>query len=160
MIPNADTIRSSPLAVAFIAVSLAVIFIASQFPDDGELGSGFFPIAISVGILVFAALDIVLADDAELELSYDDLKVVGVVFVGLTAYVGLMPVTGFLVGTMAFLAVILHYSGVGSKVTIASVAVLLPVALYYVFSQLFLVRMPEGIIPFSRLLPRLPLGVL
>ncbi len=99
-------------------------------------------------------------DDTELEMSNFDFKAAVLVFILLLLYLGLMPILGFLVGTIAFLPIILYYSGIRSKITIISISICLPVALFYIFSRFFLVRLPEGIIPFSRLLPTLPLGVI
>jgi putative tricarboxylic transport membrane protein len=160
MVISKEKIRSNPLALMFIAVSIAVILFASRFPSDGQVGPGFFPIIISIGIIIFAVVDLVIDDDTELEMSDFDFKVAVLVFILLLLYLGLMPILGFLVGTIAFLPIILYYSGVRSKVTIISISVCLPVALFYIFSRFFLVRLPEGIIPFSRLLPTLPIGVI
>lgn len=150
-------LATNPLAVVFILVSVVVIYAASQFPDSGEVGPGFFPIVTAVGIILFAATDLFIADSSEFEISDPDLKAAGLVFVFVVAYVGLMPITGFLVGTMLFLPLTLYYSGVRSTPTIVAVSIVFPIILFYVFSQLFLINLPEGIIPFSRLLPRLPL---
>ncbi|WP_435156316.1 tripartite tricarboxylate transporter TctB family protein [Haladaptatus sp. DFWS20] len=160
MVINKEKIRSNPLALVFIAVSTAVILFASQFPSNGQVGPGFFPIIISAGIIVFAVVDLMVDDDTELEMSNFDFKAAVLVFILLLLYLGLMPILGFLVGTIAFLPIILYYSGIRSKITIISISICLPVALFYIFSRFFLVRLPEGIIPFSRLLPTLPLGVI
>lgn len=152
-------LRFNPLAVAFIMLSIAVIYFASRFPDEGQVGPGFFPIAISVGIILFAVIDLLVDDSTELRLSEYEMTEAGITLVLVVAYVALMPVTGFLVGTMAFLPVIMYFSGIRSKVTIVTVSFFLPIFLFYIFSQVFLIRLPEGVIPFSRLLPRLPLVV-
>ncbi|GAA0236252.1 tripartite tricarboxylate transporter TctB family protein [Haladaptatus pallidirubidus] len=160
MIINRDKIRSNPLALVFIVISIAVILFASRFPDNGQVGPGFFPIIISAGIIVFAIVDLIVDDDTELEMIDFDFKSAALVFVLLLLYLGLMPVLGFLIGTMVFLPIVLYYSGIRSKITIISISICLPVALFYIFSRFFLVRLPEGIIPFSRLLPTLPIGVI
>lgn len=160
MTRTTEKIRSNPLAPAFIVASLVIIYFASQFPDGGQVGPGFFPILICVGIIVFAVADLLVDDETKLDFGEHDLKSAGVVAVLILAYVGVMPITGFLAGTMAFLPVILYYSGVESKAVILLISVLLPVSLFYVFGRIFLVRLPEGAIPFSRLLPRLPLEVM
>lgn len=152
-------LATSPLAVVFILVSIVVIYFASQFPDSGEIGPEFFPIVTSVGIIVFAAIDLFVADDSEFEIGDHDLKAAGLAFVLVGAYVVLMPVTGFLVGTMLFIPLTLYYSGVRSTMTIIALSVVFPIVLFFIFSQLFLISLPEGIIPFSRLLPPLPLAL-
>lgn len=155
------TIKSNPLVVALILGSLAVIFYAAQFPSGDDLGPGFFPILVSVGIIVFAVAELFVEDDgAELDLSEYDLTPPIIVLGLLIAYVLSMPVTGFWVGTMVFLPVVLHYSGVRSLGGIALLSIGLPTLLFYIFNEIFLVRLPEGIIPVSRLLPELPLWVI
>ncbi len=149
-------LKSNPLALIFILVAIVVIVYASQFPEGGELGPGFFPILVSAAILVFAVVDIIVDDDTELEMSDFSMIPAAVMFVFLTAYLLLMPYTGFLVGTMLFLPIGLYYSNIRSKLMIALISVGLPIVLFYIFSDLFMVRLPEGIIPISRLLPPLP----
>lgn len=153
------SVKSNPLSILFVLLSLVVIYHASQFPDDGELGAGFFPIIVSAGIIVFAIADIVADDDTELDMSDYDPTPPVIVAALLIGYVLVMPLTGFLVGTMVFLPVILYYSNVRSIPMIAGISVIFPILLFYIFSRIFMVRLPEGIIPVSRLLPELPLVV-
>lgn len=159
---NVDNLKSNPLAVVFIALSFATILYASQFPTGDALGAGFFPIIISVGIIVFAVVDVIVDDENDVGLAVDEFELTpaAIVAVLLIAYLAAMPVTGFLVGTMVFLPPIMYYSDVRSKSLIAVVTIVFPVALFYVFSRIFMVRLPEGIIPVSRLLPELPLAVI
>ncbi|NUB90963.1 tripartite tricarboxylate transporter TctB family protein [Haloterrigena sp. SYSU A558-1] len=157
---DAETVKSNPLSIAFILFSLAVIYHANQFPDGGELGPGFFPIMLSAGIILFAIVDLTTDDETELDLS--DVEVAPIVAIGgiLFAYVFLMKYTGFLVGTMLFLPIVLYYSDVRSKLLIAALSIGFPILLFYVFSRIFMVRLPESqILPVSRLLPQLPLVV-
>lgn len=156
---DADTVKSNPLSIAFILLSLAVIYRANQFPDDGELGTGFFPIILSTAIILFAIVNLTVDDEPEFSLSEIELRPVIVVAGLLVGYLFLMPYTGFLVGTMAFLPIILYYSEVRSKPIIIALSIGLPILLFYVFDRIFLVRLPEGVIPVSRLLPQLPLVV-
>lgn len=160
MVIDKRNIVANPLSLAFIILSLAVIYLASQFPDRGEIGAHFFPTMIAIGIIVFSIADMMSEEVAEQNLSDYDLKAAGVVSALLLGYVMLMPVTGFLVGTMIFLPIAMYYSKVRSKVLIVLISIVLPIVLFYVFSQIFFVRLPEGIIPFSRLLPTLPLEVI
>lgn len=159
---DADTVKSKPLAIVFIALSAATIVYASQFPTDDALGAGFFPIVIAAGIIVFAVADVLVNDDDDLEFDVSDVDLApaAIISVLLIAYLALMPVTGFLVGTMIFLPPIMYYSDVRSKALIAIVSIVVPIALFYIFGRIFMVRLPEGIIPVSRLLPELPLAVI
>lgn len=159
MVIDKRNIAANPLSLAFIALSVAVIYLASQFPDRGEIGAHFFPTLIAIGIIGFSIADMIGDEVAEQDLSDYDLKAAGLISALILGYVVLMPVTGFLVGSMIFLPVAMYYSNIRSKVLILLISVILPIVLFYVFSQIFFVRLPEGIIPFSRLLPPLPLEV-
>ncbi|AHG01701.1 hypothetical protein HALLA_04680 (plasmid) [Halostagnicola larsenii XH-48] len=151
-----NKLKSNPLAAIFMLVAVVVIASANQFPDGGSLGPGFFPIIVSVGIIAFGIADILVDDDTQLEMSDFSITPAVIMFAFLVGYLLLMPITGFLVGTMLFLPIALYYSTVRSKLMIALISIGLPILLFYVFSQVFMVRLPEGIIPVSRLLPQLP----
>lgn len=157
--PSLAHLKSNPLSVAFILFSLIVIYFANQFPDGGNLGPGAFPILISVSIIAFAVVDILTGGETEMEISEFDFGPPAVVLSLLVVYLALMPITGFLVGTMLYLPAILYYSGVQSKPLIVTLTIGLPILLFYVFARIFLIPLPEGIIPISRLLPYLPLVV-
>lgn len=148
--------KSNPLAAVFILVSIVVIASANQFPSGSNLGPGFFPIIVSVGIIAFGIVDILVDDDTQLEMSNFSMTPPVIMFAFLVGYLLLMPITGFLVGTMLFLPIALYYSTVRSKLMIALISIGLPILLFYVFGRIFMVRLPEGIIPISRLLPQLP----
>lgn len=153
-------LKSHPLSVAFILFALIVIYFASQFPDTANVGPGAFPILISLGIIAFAVVDILAGGETEMKIT--DLKFgpPAVVLGLLIVYLALMPITGFLVGTMLYLPAILYYSNVESKPLIVGLTVGLPILLFYIFARIFLVPLPAGIIPISRLLPPLPLVVM
>lgn len=155
----ASALSSNPLTVGFVLFSFVVIFAASRFPDQGLVGPGFFPILISVGIIVFGAVEILSETETELETSDFDFGPPAIVLILLVAYVVLMPITGFLVGSMLFLPALLYYSRIRSTPFLVALSIGIPILLFYIFGRIFLVRLPEGIIPVSRLLPQLPLGV-
>ncbi|WP_394743201.1 tripartite tricarboxylate transporter TctB family protein [Natronococcus roseus] len=155
------TVKSNPLVISFILTSLAVIVYAVQFPSGEDLGPGFFPILVSVGIIVFAVGELFAeSSGAELDLSEYDLTPPAIMLGLFVAYVLLMPIMGFWVGTMVFLPIVFYYSGVRSLAGIGLLSVGLPTLLFYIFNEIFLVRLPEGVIPVSRLLPELPLWVI
>lgn len=155
-----DVLPSNPLSVAFILFSLVVIYAASSFPSEGLIGPGFFPILTSIGIILFAVVDILSGKKTELTLTNLDFGPPVVVLILLVVYILLMPVLGFLVDSMILLPVLLYYSNVRSKSVIVGLSVGLPILLFYVFVRIFFVRLPEGIVPISRLLPQLPLVVM
>lgn len=157
---DADNVKSNPLSIVFILLSLTVIARANQFPEGGELGPGFFPIMLSTGIIVFAIVNLVVDDDSDLNPGDYDLLPPAIVLISLIGYMFVISIAGFVVGSMAALPLMLYYSDVRSKSTIAAVSIGFPIVLFYVFDRIFMVPLPEGIIPVSRLLPQLPLGVI
>lgn len=159
MVIDKRNIAANPLSLVFIALSVAVIYLASQFPDQGEIGAHFFPTLIAIGIIIFSIVNMMSEKVAEQDFSDYDLKAAGIISALVLGYVVLMPTTGFLLGSMIFLPVAMYYSNIRSKVLILLISVILPIVLFYIFSQIFFVPLPEGIIPFSRLLPSLPLEV-
>lgn len=156
---SGNIITSNPLSIALMLFALVVIYAANSFPEGGVVGPGFFPIMISVGIIVFAVVDLFNETETELELSDQNFGPAIIVLGLLAGYVLVMPYTGFLVGSMLFLPAVLYYSEIRSKTVIAALSIGMPILLFYIFSRIFFVRLPEGIIPFSRLLPQLPLMV-
>ena len=156
---SVGTLVSNPLSVGFILVSLAVILAASAFPDDSLFGPSFFPIATSVGIIVFAVADMLNGSESEMEVSDIDVRPPAVVFGLLVAYIVSMPILGFWVGSMLFLGLLSYYSEIRSPPLLLALSLGVPTLLFYVFGRIFLVRLPEAIVPVSRLLPQVPLVV-
>ncbi|WP_256403668.1 tripartite tricarboxylate transporter TctB family protein [Halorubrum salinum] len=156
---SVGTLVSNPLSVGFILVSLAVIAAASTFPDDGLFGPSLFPIVTSAGIIVFAAVDMLNGSGSELEVSDVDVGPPAVVFGLLVAYIVAMPVLGFWIGSMLFLGALLYYSEIRSRPLLLALSIGVPTLLFYIFGRIFLVRLPEAIVPVSRLLPQVPLVV-
>ncbi|QCS44972.1 tripartite tricarboxylate transporter TctB family protein [Natrinema versiforme] len=156
-----NPITKNPIAVGFILLSLFVINTAQGFPDRGQVGAGFFPIFLSVSIIVFSIA--VIIRDEEMEPGFDidrsGLKSVLLVFGLLVTYLVALPVLGFLVASILFLFAISYYSGLTSKPLLIPFAVGSPLVLYYIFDVIFLIRLPKGIIPISNLLPNIPLVI-
>ncbi|MFD1570831.1 tripartite tricarboxylate transporter TctB family protein [Halorubrum laminariae] len=156
---SVGTLVSNPLSVGFVLVSLVVIVAASSFPDDSLFGPSLFPIVTSIGIIVFAVADMLNGAESELEISDIDMRPPAVVFGLLVVYVVSMPILGFWVGSMLFLGALLYYSAIRSPPLLLVLSLGVPTLLFYVFGRVFLVRLPEAIVPVSRLLPQLPLVV-
>jgi len=62
------------------------------------------------------------------------------------AYVLLIDVLGYLVSTVAALGVLLYQTGTRSWPVLALVAVVVPLLLYYLFHEVMLVPLPEGLL--------------
>ena len=76
----------------------------------------------------------------------------------MVGYVVLMPILGFLIGTILFLIVSMHFSGVERVRRSVPAAVGLTLVLYYVFVAFLRVPLPENaFLPIRRMLPPLSL---
>ena len=145
--------------VFFLAA--AVFYLSVEFPAGyGATGPAFFPRMI-VGLMsMFALAQLVNAfrsdETRSQKLSQSTVRTVGTAVVIIVAYVVTMPYLGFLAGTVGFLLASMRFSGVRNPRTAVPVAVVVSIALYYIFVQFLRVPLPEStILPISRLLPGL-----
>jgi hypothetical protein len=75
-------------------------------------------------------------------------------------YVVLMPYLGFVIATILFLVVSMHFSGVEKARKSILVSLGITLLLHYVFVQFLRIPLPENpIVPIGRLLPSIPLLV-
>lgn len=144
-------------------LTAAIFYLTTDFPSGyGATGPAFFPRVI-VGLMsVFALVQLVKAIRSEprtQELSRSTVKTVAVAAALVVGYLLVMPYLGFLVGTVVFLLVSMHFSGVDGFRTSLPVSIGVAIALYYIFVQFLRVPLPESsILPISRLLPGLLVG--
>jgi hypothetical protein len=152
-------------AILFLILSGIVYYLSGTFPEgQGQTGPGSYPRVVVTLIAVFAlfqlARSLYAGESTVHEIRAPTIKRVGIVVALVVAYVITMPYLGFLVGTVAFLAVTIHYSGERNLRQIALVSVLVPIVLHYAFGAFLRVRLPENVLlPISRLLPPLPLVI-
>jgi hypothetical protein len=141
-------------AILFLILSGIVYYLSGTFPEgQGQTGPGSYP-------RVQLARSLYAGESTVHEIRAPTIKRVGIVVALVVAYVITMPYLGFLVGTVAFLAVTIHYSGERNLRQIALVSVLVPIVLHYAFGAFLRVRLPENVLlPISRLLPPLPLVI-
>ena len=117
----------------------------------GIPGPGMFPAVLSSGLIVLGALVVISrvrgnpADFPAFEiLSRDELRRVGVVAVGLTVSVVLLPFAGYFLSTLALVAFLIY--GVerlrswGALLTVVA----MPTAFFLLFVVLLHVRLPGG----------------
>ena len=147
----------------FLALAIAIYVYSGGFPTGSEQtpGAGFFPRLIAVGIGLLAVVQIAqtnLSSEGDIhELERQTVKRVAIPLALLVLYVATMPLLGFLVGTISFLAVIVRYSGVERLRSVAAFSFGIALPLQYIFGQFLRVPLPEGLVPFANLLPELPL---
>ena len=144
------------LAIISIFLGLLILILASQFPEIGradEPGPAFFPQIIAIFFLLSAGLFALKGwkstDAVSLKISkvksrrglFNFLAVL--ILIGL--YIYLFDILGFIESSFLFLFALLNIMEVGKLKSIL-VSVIVVVVMYYVFSELFLVPFPSGII--------------
>ncbi len=146
-------------------LTAATFYLTRDFPAGyGATGPAFFPRVI-VGLMsVFALAQLVSAirkdEPRTQEVTSSTVKTVAIAAALVVGYVLTMPYFGFLAGTVVFLLVSMHYSGVDDFQTSIPVSMGVAIALYYIFVKFLRVPLPESaILPISRLLPGLLTGV-
>lgn len=156
--------HTDKVAAILLAGLSAGVFVASRnFPSGfGESpGAAFFPrlIASVIGLLA-GVLFVrgVATDETRLhDVSTTDLRRFAIPVALLVGYVASMPVLGFVLGTVVFLVALMRYSGVETYRSSVSLAVVLGLALHYVFGEFLHVPLPEGsVVPVARWLPSIP----
>ena len=98
---------------------------------------------ILIGVVVFFN-SFFTKKEEEIEINLRGVLMVGVWM----AYALLMPVTGFVPGGIAVVAVSMIIWGEKKKVTVAAVSILAPVIIYICLGKLMSVNFPKGFLPF------------
>lgn len=156
-------------AVLLVALSAGVFVVSRDFPSGfgGTPGAAFFPRVVAGAIAALAVVQFaqsVASPEARSHtVSTGDVVRFAVPVGLLAAYVALMPLVGFVVGTVAFLVGLMRYSGVEAYRTSVPLSAGIAVVLHYVFREFLRVPLPEGsVVAVADILPSLPLfaGVL
>jgi putative tricarboxylic transport membrane protein len=109
--------------------------------------AGFFPFYVGIAIVAASAVNLWNAlreDDKGLFAEWGQLRQVMSVVVPTAIYVGVMPFTGLYLASMIFIAWFMRWLGKYSWLTVAAVAIGMPVVTYLIFERWFLVPLPKG----------------
>jgi len=144
--------RAADLATAVVLMGLGglVMFDAVRLGYDwGSDGpkSGFFPFWLAVVLVVTSGLILVQAlrrRDGQPFLNRTQLRPVLAVLLPATAMVVLMEVAGLYVASAVYVAFYMRWVGRHRWVTIALLALGIPIATFVIFERWFLVPMPKG----------------
>ncbi|HOA15141.1 MAG TPA: tripartite tricarboxylate transporter TctB family protein [Bacillota bacterium] len=139
-------------AIVFAMVSIAIMAVASKFPNYGnwETGPAMFPILLGAGIFVFSMLLLLIKpvkketdDGDEEDKAGPALRSLVAFLCTTTAYVILMPRLGFLFTTPVYVASsIVAMGGKNKWVTVTAVSVLSTLITQYGFLYVFGVKLP------------------
>ena len=111
--------------------------------------AGFFPFYVGLFIVVSSAINLwhaLRAGDQGLFAEWGQLRQVMSVVVPTAIYVGAMPFTGLYLASMIFIAWFMRWLGKYSWLTVAAVAIGMPVVTYLIFERWFLVPLPKGFV--------------
>lgn len=152
--------RSDVIAAGLlIALSAAVFVVSADFPGGrgGDPGAAFFPrlIAGTIAVLAFGLLvkDVTTSERDAHEIDLAIVRRLAVVTAFPTLYIFVMPLVGFPLTTIAFLAGLMWYSGARSVPIVLGSSIGVMLVLYYLFGVLFQVPLPEGLVPIGEFLP-------
>ncbi len=152
--------RSDVIAAGLlIALSAAVFVVSADFPGGrgGDPGAAFFPrlIAGTIAVLAFGLLvkDVTRSERDAHEIDLAIVRRLAVVTAFPMFYIFVMPLVGFPLTTVAFLAGLMWYSGARSVPIVLGSSIGVMLVLYYLFGVLFQVPLPEGLVPIGEFLP-------
>ena len=121
----------------------------SYLSSAGRLGPGFFPRFIGASLVALLVYS-VFADQRRLSLAgaiSPYWRTVAVLALLCAVFVGMLDVVGGLLAMVAFLAGSLWLLNRGRTLQTALVAILLPLAMYLVFSVWLKAELPRGLLP-------------
>lgn len=152
---NADRVFGFAIvALSLLFLGLAVPTISDEWKS--EIGAQYFTVGptlfpyITGSITLFFGTVLALRPGHENNLqgirSPGAKRNVLLVILSAVAYVALIPVIGFILGTIALLAVFLPLFGERRPIIVAAVAIAVPFVLHYGFLELFALRLPQGLL--------------
>ena len=109
--------------------------------------AGFFPFYVGIAIVTASAVNLwntLREHDKGLFAEWGQLRQVMSVVVPTAIYVGAMPFTGLYLASIVFIAWFMRWLGKYSWLTVAAVAIGMPVVTYLIFERWFLVPLPKG----------------
>lgn len=144
------------IGIIFILFSTFIIVKSNSFTHtliaDNGLGASFFPIILSVitiilsASLIFSSIKDKSLSENMSEVFNSDMKksLMGMGLIVL--YVICMTIIGYLVSTVVFCYIFLHLFKVKKMLTKGLIAVIFSSAIYFIFSNLFLINLPQGLL--------------
>ncbi|WP_058487037.1 tripartite tricarboxylate transporter TctB family protein [Defluviitalea phaphyphila] len=139
-------------AFIFIVLSIYVISEASHFPNYGGsevTGPGFFPIILSIILIVLSVLLIITSifnkDERNTGLFEKKAVKAYITILSLLIYVMLLKYVGFIILTLIFLFGLIRFYGMKNYIKISLSSIVATVSIYWIFKVLLSVPLPTGI---------------
>ena len=146
MTRTADLITAALILVVGAVVVVDSLRLGAGWGTDGPK-SGFFPFWLAVALVVTSALIVVQAlrrHSPQPFVRREQLRPVLSVLVPATAMVVVMAFVGLYVASAIYIAVYMRWVGRHRWITIALLALGIPIATFVIFERWFLVPMPKG----------------
>ncbi|WDF02166.1 tripartite tricarboxylate transporter TctB family protein [Shouchella hunanensis] len=108
-----------------------------------------FPLLLGGLLALFSVILFFSKDEegAKIYIAKDDLKVIVPVVLLMLLYILLLEPVGFVITTVCFIFICSLLLGYKKHVTNGIVAVLFPVAFYFLFTRYLMIALPSGILP-------------
>ncbi|MED4128133.1 tripartite tricarboxylate transporter TctB family protein [Shouchella miscanthi] len=108
-----------------------------------------FPFLLGGLLALFSVILFFSKDEegAKIYIAKDDLKVIVPVVLLMLLYILLLEPVGFVITTVCFIFICSLLLGYKKHVTNGIVAVLFPVAFYFLFTRYLMIALPSGILP-------------
>jgi len=151
--PGAGPMHKTVEAGVTLLIALfGVIVIAGSLKAGINWGAegpraGFFPFYVGIIIVAASAVNLwngLREDDTSLFAEWGQLRQVLSVVIPTAIYVGAMRFTGLYVASIVFIGWFMRWLGKYSWLTVAAVAIGMPVIAYLIFERWFLVPLPKG----------------
>lgn len=148
--------RETLISNAFMLVGIFIYLQANNIEPlmKNELGSGYFPKVVALAIIILSLLNLLLSLRKEHE---EKVKEKGDLLGGLSTIVliGIYSIlyqkVGFLIGTSVYLFIqilILSPKEKRNILVFATISILFPIFVYYVFTRLINMPLPKGLFGF------------
>lgn len=156
--PSRVRTEIAAVGAALVVFSVSLVIQAWHIAEEGGLsanGPAIFPMAVSGGLLLFSAIFLIqsrVKPDAQLEhhlaneRTDSHMGTVIKVMAVLLAYAGVVGILGYALATTAMFAVISRLLGSRRWPLNVGIAIGLSVAIYYSFTMLLGVRLPDGML--------------
>lgn len=135
--------------VLLLLLTAVVFYVTADFPaGPGETSPAFFP-RVVVSLIAFFALvqlgrSLSRGTVRSHEIRWSQAKPALIITALIVAYVVTMPVLGFVLGTVLFLLVGMHYSGVERVRHSVPISITVSIVLYYLFWEFLRVPLPRN----------------
>lgn len=156
--PPHGRVGARAAAAVIVAGSAVILYEAIGIALDGGFGpqqSGFFPIIVGIGLVVFGlgflATTTVWPDAVMLEHAGEEHRAIHWVtlwlsIAGVVAYAFLIAPLGYILATALFIIALTWVAGSRRWILNVAVAILFPIAVYFLFTELLGVRLPAGLL--------------